>query len=68
MVGLAGIIFVLLPESAWWLVGKGKLDDARKVIRRCHGNLDEDEVKERIVSTLSVTLFKIVHLTPSRML
>ena len=50
MVGLAGIIFVVIPESSWWLVSKGRLDDARKVLGRCHAGHDESEIKEQIVS------------------
>lgn len=50
MVGLAGIIFVFVPESSWWLVSKGKLEDARKVLTRCHVDHEEEEIREQIVS------------------
>ncbi|KAH7339191.1 general substrate transporter [Pyrenochaeta sp. MPI-SDFR-AT-0127] len=48
MIGVAGIIFVLLPESPWWLVSKGKLDKAKKVLNKYHGDLDDHEVQEQI--------------------
>lgn len=32
MTGLSMIIFVFIPESPWWLVSKGKMDKARKIL------------------------------------
>lgn len=49
MIGAIAIIFVLLPESPWWLVSKGKLDKAAKVLTFCNGNVDGYDVQEQIV-------------------
>lgn len=48
MVGAAGIIFVLLPESPWWLVSKGRNDAARSMLKKCHPNIKDQEVQEQI--------------------
>ncbi|KAL4746877.1 hypothetical protein BDW72DRAFT_206984 [Aspergillus terricola var. indicus] len=48
MVGLAGIIFVLLPESPWWLVGKDRHEKASKVLRICNGRVQGYDVQEQI--------------------
>jgi SP family general alpha glucoside:H+ symporter-like MFS transporter len=34
MIGLAIIIYIFLPESPWWLVSKGRLEDARKILQK----------------------------------
>jgi MFS family permease len=31
-IGLCGLIFLFLPESPWWLISKGKVDQCRKVL------------------------------------
>jgi hypothetical protein len=49
MVGVIAIIFVLMPESPWWLVSKGKIDQAAKVLNRCNGKVDGYSVDEQIV-------------------
>lgn len=49
MIGAIAIIFVLLPESPWWLVSKGKLDKAAKVLTFCNGNVNGYDVQEQIV-------------------
>lgn len=49
MVGVTLIIFLLLPESPWWLVSKGKLEKAAKVLRRCNGHVEGYDVQEQIV-------------------
>lgn len=49
MIGAIAIIFVLLPESPWWLVSKGKLDKAAKVLTFCNGKVDGYDVQEQIV-------------------
>ncbi|KAJ6089811.1 hypothetical protein N7467_005027 [Penicillium canescens] len=48
MVGIIAIIFVLMPESPWWLVSKGKIDQAAKVLNRCNGKVDGYSVDEQI--------------------
>jgi hypothetical protein len=49
MIGAIGFIFVLLPESPWWLVSKGKLEQAAKILKRYNGNVKEYSVDEQIV-------------------
>jgi hypothetical protein len=55
MVGIAGIIFVLIPESPWWLVGKDQFDKAEKVLTFCNGRVEGYDTQQHIVrSNLSV--------------
>jgi hypothetical protein len=44
-----GIVFVLLPETPWWLASKGKLDKAAKVLQFCNGNIRGYDVQEQMV-------------------
>ncbi|KAF2025711.1 general substrate transporter [Setomelanomma holmii] len=55
MIGLAGIIFVLLPESPWWCVGKGKLDQAQTVLNTCHVHHEDFNIQEQI-DVMSATI------------
>ncbi|WWC60749.1 uncharacterized protein I303_103325 [Kwoniella dejecticola CBS 10117] len=48
MIGIMGIIFVLLPESPWWLVGKGKLDKASRVLERYYGRIEGYNVADEV--------------------
>ncbi|KAE8154589.1 general substrate transporter [Aspergillus avenaceus] len=48
MVGVIAIIFVIIPETPWWLVSKGKFDQATKVLRRCNGSVEGYNVSEQI--------------------
>lgn len=50
MIGIIAIIFVLLPESPWWLVSKGRHDQASKVLILCNGRVRGYNVEEQIVS------------------
>ena len=50
MIGLIGIIFVLIPETPWWLASKGKLDKATKVLQMCNGGIEGYDIQEHIVS------------------
>jgi hypothetical protein len=49
MFGVIALIFVGLPESPWWLVSKGKLDKADKVLEFCNEKVDGYDVREQIV-------------------
>ncbi|KUJ10532.1 general substrate transporter, partial [Mollisia scopiformis] len=48
MVGVMLVIFLLLPESPWWLAGKGKLDKAKKILLRFNGHIEGYNVQENI--------------------
>lgn len=54
MIGCMLIIFLLIPESPWWLAGKGKLQSAEKVLLRYHGHIEGYNVQEQIVSPSNV--------------
>lgn len=49
MVGVILLIFAFIPESPWWLVSKGKIDKAVKILTRCNGNVEGYSVNEQIV-------------------
>lgn len=49
MIGVTGIIFALIPESPWWLVGKDKFDKAEKVLQNCNGRVEGYSVQEQLV-------------------
>jgi hypothetical protein len=55
MVGIIAIIFLLLPESPWWLVSKGRHDKATKVLLLCNGHVPGYNVQEQIVRSLLST-------------
>ncbi|KAJ5950918.1 uncharacterized protein N7479_009331 [Penicillium vulpinum] len=48
MVGIIGVIFVFMPESPWWLVSKGKIENAAKILTRYNGKIDGYNVDEQI--------------------
>lgn len=49
MIGVSAVIFILIPETPWWLTSKGKLDKAAKVLERYNGNIEGYDVQEQIV-------------------
>lgn len=49
MVGATIIIFIIMPETPWWLVSKGKLDKASKMLRRYNGRVEGCDVSKQIV-------------------
>lgn len=51
MVGLIAVIFLLIPESPWWLVSQGKIDKGAKILNRLNGKVDGYSVDGQIVST-----------------
>ena len=50
MIGMMLAIFLLIPETPWWLAGKGKLEKAEKILLRYNGHIKDYDVKEHIVS------------------
>ncbi|KAM0275909.1 hypothetical protein ACHAQH_007296 [Verticillium albo-atrum] len=48
MVGIAGIIFVLLPESPWWLVSKGRFEKASKSLQILNRGVEGFNVQEHL--------------------
>lgn len=59
MVGLIAVIFLLIPESPWWLVSQGKIDKGAKILNRLNGKVDGYSVDEQIVSTHSSLFIQI---------
>ncbi|KAF7156313.1 hypothetical protein CNMCM5623_009706 [Aspergillus felis] len=61
MIGAAGVIFVLIPETPWWLVSKGKMQKAEKVLRTCNGTVPDYNIEDQInVMTSTVAHERIV--------
>lgn len=48
MIGAMLIIFLLLPESPWWLASKGKLQSAEKMLLRFNGHIEGYNVQEHL--------------------
>ncbi|KAH7400436.1 MFS transporter [Cadophora sp. MPI-SDFR-AT-0126] len=48
MIGMMLLIFLLIPETPWWLAGKGKLEKAEKILLRYNGHVKDYDVKEHI--------------------
>jgi hypothetical protein len=53
MIGVIAIIFILIPETPWWLVSRGKFDQASKILQRYNGKIQGYDVQQQIVSFLS---------------
>ncbi|KAJ5217828.1 Major facilitator superfamily domain general substrate transporter [Penicillium citrinum] len=61
MVGIIIIIFAFIPESPWWLVSKGKIDKAARILTRCNGNVKGYSIDEQIeIMTATVTEERLV--------
>jgi sugar porter (SP) family MFS transporter len=48
MIGVAGVIFLLVPETPWWLVSKGKTQQAEKVLKTCNGSVPGYDIQDQI--------------------
>ncbi|WVQ85760.1 hypothetical protein IAT38_007927 [Cryptococcus sp. DSM 104549] len=48
MCGIMLIIFVLIPESPWWLASKGRTEEAAKVLTRFQGHIEGYNVNEEV--------------------
>lgn len=48
MIGASLVIFLILPESAWWLVGKGRMDRARKVLVQKYGKVEGYDIDHEL--------------------
>ena len=49
MIGVILIIFLLIPESPWWLASKGKTDKAAKVLHFCFSGVEDYDIDQQIV-------------------
>lgn len=58
MIGVILIIFLLIPESPWWLASKGKTDKAAKVLHLCFSGVEGYDVDQQIVRP-SYTCFQL---------
>lgn len=50
MVGAIGLIFMLLPETPWWLVSKGKMDKAKKSLQTLNEDVKDHDYGEQLVT------------------
>ncbi|KAH8585911.1 general substrate transporter [Bisporella sp. PMI_857] len=55
MIGAMLAIFLVIPETPWWLVSKGKFDKARKVLLRYNGHMEDYNVEE-VISVMNTTI------------
>ncbi|KIA75552.1 hypothetical protein HK57_00692 [Aspergillus ustus] len=61
MVGIAGIIFVFIPESPWWLVGKDHFERAEKVLNVCNGRVEGYDTQQQI-GIMTATIMEERHI------
>ncbi|WWD20939.1 hypothetical protein CI109_105417 [Kwoniella shandongensis] len=55
MIGLSLIIFAILPESPWWLMSKGRVEKARKVLQFKYGSVPGYDM-ERELGIIAATI------------
>ena len=66
MVGATAVIFLLIPETPWWLASKGKIDQTAKVLKQCNGKVEGYDIQEQIVSGISYIQIPGINLTGRR--
>jgi SP family general alpha glucoside:H+ symporter-like MFS transporter len=50
----------LAPESPWWLIRKGRVEDASKMLRRLRSkDASEEEIAEEIADTVSMMVYTV---------
>ncbi|KAH8674616.1 MFS transporter [Tricladium varicosporioides] len=55
MIGVMLIIFLLIPETPWWLAGQEKLKKAAKVLLRYNGHIENYNVDE-VIGVMTATI------------
>jgi SP family general alpha glucoside:H+ symporter-like MFS transporter len=48
MIGIMVVLYIWAPESPWWLVSKGKLDQARKILQRHFGHIEGYDIQAEL--------------------
>ncbi|KAF7189943.1 MFS transporter fmqE [Pseudocercospora fuligena] len=61
MVGVMGIVFLLLPETPWWLCGKSKTEKASKILLRYNGHIEGYNVHQ-VIDVMMNTIEEERHL------
>lgn len=59
MIGATAVIFLLIPETPWWLASKGKIDQTANVLQRCNGKVEGYDIQEQIVSDIHLLYIQI---------
>lgn len=49
MVGTMGIIFLIVPETPWWLLANGKRDKAARIMHKFDNKSKPTNIERRLV-------------------